>query len=53
MRFFDVMKLLVSSRSWVNVSVVDLAPVDSSIGILVRTVFISAKKPHKALTKFI
>ena len=42
------MKCFVSPRSWVNISVVDLAPVDGPLGELVIQVFISVKKPHEA-----
>ena len=47
------MKLAVSPRSLVNIYVVDLALVDSPIGVLVRNGFIAASKPYGALTKLI
>ena len=53
MRLFDSMKPFVSSMSWVNIYVVDLAPVDSPIGVLVIKVVIASNKPHDALTKLI
>ena len=49
MRFFDSMKLVVSKRSCVNISEVDLAPGDSPIGVFCEESFNATNKPQEAL----
>ena len=50
MSFFDSIKHFVFTRSCVDISVVDLAPVDGPIAELVRKVFIAATNWHLAFS---